>query len=202
MGFYQRTVLPKLVELPMQQRPIQRYREQLVPLARGRVLEVGVGSGLNLLLYADGVDEVIGIDPSEPSLDLARRCAEKAKIPVDLRLGSGTDLPLDSERIDTLVMTWTLCSIPEPLAALREKRRVLESNGTLLFIEQGLSPEPGVALATLPDTAVAPVAISIERSTIWFERQVSTSPSSRLNIQSGPRPMTYMYEGHAVPSGT
>src|SRR6185312_11819692 len=94
MGFYERKIVPKLIELAMRQGPIQRYRQGLVPLARGRVLEVGVGSGLNLPLYAKDVSEVVGIDPSEPLLDLARRRAVEASVPIDLRQGSATDLPL------------------------------------------------------------------------------------------------------------
>jgi ubiquinone/menaquinone biosynthesis C-methylase UbiE len=141
--------VPKLIELAMRQGPIQRYRQGLVPLARGRVLEVGVGSGLNLPLYTGAVREVIGVDPSEPLLDMARRRVSQAVVPIDLQRGSATDLPLESESVDTVVMTWTLCSIPDPLAALREMRRVLKPGGSMLFVEHGLSPEAGVARSTV-----------------------------------------------------
>jgi ubiquinone/menaquinone biosynthesis C-methylase UbiE len=202
MGFYQRTVVPKLIELAMRQEPIQRYRRRLVPLARGRVLEIGVGSGMNLPLYTEGVSEVIGVDPSEPLLDLARRRAAAATVPIDLKLGSGTDLPLDSESIDTLVMTWTLCSIPEPLAALREMRRVLKSGGTLLFIEHGLSPEPGVARwqhRLTPLWRRFAGGCHLDRKIDDLVRTAGFDLAQlKTEYSAGPRPMTYMYEGCAV----
>ena len=204
MGFYERTILPKLIELSMRQGPIQRYRQGLVPLARGRVLEVGVGSGLNLPLYAKGVSEVIGVDPSGPLLALARRRASEAVVPVDLRQGSATDLPLDSESIDTLVMTWTLCSIPEPLAALREIRRVLKPGGTMLFIEHGLSPDPGVArwqYRLTPLWRRFAGGCHLDRKIDDLVRVAGFDLAQlKTEYSPGPRPTTYMYEGRAVRS--
>src|SRR6185437_11796952 len=204
MGFYERTIVPKLIELAMRQGPIQRYRQGLVPLARGRVLEVGVGSGLNLPLYAKDVSEVVGIDPSEPLLDLARRRAVEASVPIDLRQGSATDLPLVSESIDTLVMTWTLCSIPEPLAALREMRRVLKPGGTMLFIEHGLSPQPGVARwqrRLTPLWRRFAGGCHLDRKIDDLVRTAGFDLARlKTEYSAGPRPMTYMYEGCAIRS--
>ena len=132
MNIYERWVLPTLLDLVMRQRQMQTYRRALVPAARGRVLEVGIGSGLNLPFYGSGVNTVVGLDPSERLLRMARRRAAKAKVLVDLMRASATEIPLDNDSIDTLVMTWTLCSIPDPLAALREMRRVLKPGGCFL----------------------------------------------------------------------
>ena len=106
--------------------------------ARGRVLEIGVGSGLNFPLYGKQVELVYGIDPSERLLSIARRRAAASGIPVELVLGSATAIPLTDDAVDSVVMTWTLCSIPDPLAALREMRRVLKPDGSLCFVEHGL----------------------------------------------------------------
>ena len=202
MGFYERTIVPKLIELAMRQGPIQRYRQGLVPLARGRVLEVGVGSGLNLPLYTGAVREVIGVDPSEPLLDMARRRVSQAVVPIDLQRGSATDLPLESESVDTVVMTWTLCSIPDPLAALREMRRVLKPGGSMLFVEHGLSPEPGVARwqhRLTPLWRRLAGGCHLDRN---IDALVRTAGFDLAQLQTGysqgPRPMTYMYEGRAL----
>jgi ubiquinone/menaquinone biosynthesis C-methylase UbiE len=202
MGFYERTIVPKLIELAMRQGPIQRYRQGLVPLARGSVLEVGVGSGLNLPLYTGAVREVIGVDPSEPLLDMARRRVSQAVVPIDLQRGSATDLPLESESVDTVVMTWTLCSIPDPLAALREMRRVLKPGGSMLFVEHGLSPEPGVARwqhRLTPLWRRLAGGCHLDRN---IDDLVRTAGFDLAQLQTGysqgPRPMTYMYEGRAL----
>ncbi len=144
MNFYDRWVLPPVLDLVMRQRQLKKYRRQVVAAASGRVLEVGVGSGLNFPLYGRQVEIVFGIDPSPRLLAIARRRAVTAGIHADLLLGSATAIPLADNTMDTVVMTWTLCSIPDPLTALGEMRRVLKPGGKLLFVEHGLSPEPKV----------------------------------------------------------
>jgi ubiquinone/menaquinone biosynthesis C-methylase UbiE len=106
------------------------------------VLEIGIGSGLNLPIYGSAVDQVYGIDPSPELLDRASK--QMIRVPVLLVRTSAEQLPFGPAAFDTLVMTWTLCSIPNPSAALAEMRRVLKPGGRLLFVEHGLSHEPGV----------------------------------------------------------
>ena len=144
MSFYEHWVLPPLLDLVMRQHQLGKYRWEVVAGARGRVLEIGVGSGLNLTLYEQQVEVVFGLDPSERLLSMAQRRAAEASVPADLILGSATNIPLENASVDTIVMTWTLCSISDPLPALREMRRVLKRDGALLFVEHGLSPEPAV----------------------------------------------------------
>jgi ubiquinone/menaquinone biosynthesis C-methylase UbiE len=144
MGFYQEHVLPRLIHLAMRQRDLAPYRSRVVGAAAGRVLEIGVGSGLNLPLYGAGVEQVIGLDPSPKLLAMASESKRRATAPVELVEGSAESIPLDDKSIDTAVTTWTLCSIPDAPRALREMRRVLKPGGHLLFVEHGRAPETGV----------------------------------------------------------
>jgi ubiquinone/menaquinone biosynthesis C-methylase UbiE len=144
VNFYDRWVLPPILDLVMRQRQLQKYRREVVAAANGRVLEVGVGSGLNFSLYGKQVEIVFGIDPSPRLLAIARRRAAAAGVRAEFLQGSATAIPFANNTVDTVLMTWTLCSIADPLAALREMRRVLKPDGKLLFVEHGLSPEPGI----------------------------------------------------------
>lgn len=145
MGFYDRVIFPRLMHVVMGFGELPEYRRKVVPAAEGRVLEVGIGSGLNAPLYTDRVDEVIGLDPNETLNRMAQQRVSGARVPIRVVNGSAEDMPLDTASFDTVVMTWTLCSIPDPVRALREMRRVLRPGGQLLFIEHGTAPDPSVA---------------------------------------------------------
>ena len=119
MKFYDRWVLPPILDLVMRQRQLQKYRREVVTAANGRVLEVGVGSGLNFSLYGKQVGIVFGIDPSRRLLTIARRRAIAAGVTAQFLQGSATAIPLADNAVDTVVMTWTLCSIADPFVALR-----------------------------------------------------------------------------------
>jgi ubiquinone/menaquinone biosynthesis C-methylase UbiE len=129
----------------MRNNALDPYRLSTIGNARGLVLAVGVGSGVNLALYGRGVDGVCAIDPSPELLLLARRRTMDVSVPVSLFRASAEDLPFAKAVFDTVVMTWTLCSVAHPLAALIEMRRVLKPGGKLLFVEHGRSPEPRIA---------------------------------------------------------
>ncbi len=144
-NFYDRHVLPRLIGCACGAGPIRRQRVKIVPRARGRVLELGIGGGLNLAFYdPNRVDSVTGIDPS----DSLRRLAEAAPRPANLRVeivaGQAEALPFDNQSFDTVVCTFTLCSVHTPAAVLAEARRVLKCSGTFLYSEHGLSPDPEV----------------------------------------------------------
>jgi ubiquinone/menaquinone biosynthesis C-methylase UbiE len=113
----------------MRQRNLAAYRHRVVPAAEGRVLEVGIGSGLNLPLYTRKAESVIGLDPSPKLLSMARRAARPTSIPVDFIEGSTEAIPLEDRSVDTVVTTWTLCSIPDASRSLGEMRRVLTPAG-------------------------------------------------------------------------
>jgi ubiquinone/menaquinone biosynthesis C-methylase UbiE len=144
-GLYERFVLPLLTNWAMRSDELLTYRRRLASIASGHVLEVGIGSGLNLPLYTPAVDCVIGIDPSSPLLQRAGALAASANHPVQLVRASAEAIPLKDNSIDTIVMTWTLCSISDASAALREMHRVLKSSGQLLFVEHGLASDQRVA---------------------------------------------------------
>jgi ubiquinone/menaquinone biosynthesis C-methylase UbiE len=135
-------VVPVLVEKACRSRAILEERTRWIPRAHGDVLEVGIGSGLNLAFYGTDVMRVTGVDPS-PQL-LAKARTRIGRTPVDLVEASAELLPFDAHSFDSAVVTYSLCSIPDPVRALAEVRRVLRPGGELVFVEHGLAPEPRV----------------------------------------------------------
>ena len=144
MGIYKSLIVPRLIDLAMRNTRLAGYRHATISAATGRVLEIGVGSGLNLPIYGAAVDQVDGIDLSPELLHRASERMGDVRVPVSLVRASAEQLPFADTAFDTLVMTWTLCSIPNPSAALTEMRRVLRPGGRLMFVEHGLSPEPRI----------------------------------------------------------
>ena len=129
MSFYRRHVVPRLVHLAMRQKPLLPFRRRVIGAAQGRVLEIGIGSGLNLPLYGPAVRSVIGLEPSPELLRMARRrCG--ISVPVEFLDASAEAIPLDDKSVDAVVTTWTLCTIPDVRCALAEMRRVLRDGRT------------------------------------------------------------------------
>ena len=144
-GWYERFVLPRLTNLACGLEQIGNQRRRIVPEARGRVVEIGFGSGLNIPFYdRSRVESLWGLDPSHDMLGLARERAAGAPFPVTLLEAPGEAIPLDSGSMDTAVSTYTLCTIPDPVQALREVARVLKPGGRLLFAEHGRAPDLSV----------------------------------------------------------
>ncbi|MFA5119541.1 class I SAM-dependent methyltransferase [Zavarzinia sp.] len=145
MGLYERHVVPRLINFACGTKPIRYQRKKVVPQASGVVLEIGIGTGLNLPFYDPAkVTRVIGLDPSEESWKIAGRRAKSVSFPVDFIGLPGERIPLDDASVDTVVMTYSLCTIPDPVAALDGIRRVLKPGGQLLFCEHGEAPDHGV----------------------------------------------------------
>lgn len=141
-NFYDRHVLPRLIGCACGAGPIRRQRVKIVPRAKGRVLELGVGGGLNLAFYdPDRVQSVTGVDPSEGLRRLAEAAPRPATLKVEILAGEAEALPFDTGSFDTVVCTFTLCSVYTPAAVLAEARRVLKPNGAFLYSEHGLSPD-------------------------------------------------------------
>jgi ubiquinone/menaquinone biosynthesis C-methylase UbiE len=145
MGVYSEFVLPHLVHFACGLKPIMRQREKVVPLAQGCVLEIGVGSGLNLPYYDAGkVSKVIGLDPSPEMTRKAARAARRAHVDVEFIDAPAESIPLASASVDTALVTYALCTIPQTAPALREIARVLRPGGRLVFCEHGLAPDTNV----------------------------------------------------------
>ncbi|MEE4204136.1 MAG: class I SAM-dependent methyltransferase [Halieaceae bacterium] len=145
MGLYDRYVLPRLVTCACGTRPILKQRQKIVPRARGTVLEIGLGGGHNLPHYAvEAIERVIGVDPCEASWQLAQPKVNAVPFDVDFLAASAEDIPLPEHSVDAVLMTFSLCTIPDPMAALAEARRVLKPGGELVFCEHGKAPDPDV----------------------------------------------------------
>jgi len=142
MGFYEKHILPGCLDLACGVKPITRQREKVVPHAQGVVLEIGIGSGQNLPHYnPDKVTKIIGVDPDEHIWKRSARRREACRIDID-RIGlSGEDIPLEKNSADTVVVTYSLCTIPDPVKALHEMKRILKPGGKILFSEHGKAPD-------------------------------------------------------------
>lgn len=181
-----------------------RLRAAWIPHARGEVLEVGIGSGLNLPFYSAEVQRVYGVDPS---VELQRMATKRAGVRAAVTFftqSAEQPLPLADASVDTIVLTWTLCSIPQPSRALQEMRRVLRPGGSLIFVEHGRARDSRVAawqdrltplwkhigggchLNRQPDALIAAARFDIVRLQTGYLR--------------GPRPMTFTYQGFARPA--
>jgi ubiquinone/menaquinone biosynthesis C-methylase UbiE len=202
MGLYQDCVLPFLIHLSMSNRQLADYRRRTVAAAHGRVLEIGIGSGLNLSLYGREVSAIYGIDPSAKLLERAAK--QQPRKPVLVRASAET-APFEDGTFDAIVTTWTLCSIPDVLSALREMQRLLRRDGRLLFVEHGLARDRAVArwqnrltpcwkcvaggchLNRKIDDLIVAAGFRIEHLETGYMR--------------GRNPFAYMYEGVARPTG-
>jgi ubiquinone/menaquinone biosynthesis C-methylase UbiE len=201
MSLYGSLIVPRLLDRVMRNHRLATYRKQAIGEARGVVIEVGVGSGLNLPFYGPAVSCVVALDPSPELLRLADKRIEDALVPVSLLQASAEQLPLADAAFDTVVMTWALCSIPDPVSALTEMRRVLKPGGQLLFVEHGISPEPSVArwqrwltpcwrhigggchLDRKTDDLIGAAGFSIDTLDTGYMK--------------GPKPWTFMFQGRA-----
>jgi ubiquinone/menaquinone biosynthesis C-methylase UbiE len=202
MGFYQNRVLPRLIDLSMHNSELRPYRERLLSAAAGRVLEIGIGSGVNLPFYGPRVTQIVALEPLPGLLEMARRAAKGQQLSLELISASAENIPLPDHEFDTIVTTWTLCSIPGVSAALREMLRVMKPTGQMLFVEHGQAPEESVRRWQDRLTPVwkrigggchlnRPIRELVEGAGFRIEQLQS-------GYMRGPKPMTYMYEGRAV----
>ena len=200
MSLYAKYVLPRIIDLAMSNPETRHLRAAWIPQARGEVLEVGIGSGLNLAFYSTEVKCVYGVDPSVELQRMARK--RLGSIDVEfLSQSAEKPLPLADASIDTVVLTWTLCSIADPQTALREMKRVLKASGKLIFVEHGHAPDPDVAvwqdrLTPLWKRIGGGCHLNRRIDEIMKEAGFQISELTTSYIP-GPRPMTYTYQGVA-----
>jgi ubiquinone/menaquinone biosynthesis C-methylase UbiE len=202
VDFYDERILPHLVDLTMRNRRLIPYRKRVISAAKGRVLEIGVGSGLNLPLYSPHVREIVGLEPAPRLLAMSRQLASRLLLPVKFIEGSAESIPLEDGSIDTVVTTWTLCTIPGVLQALYEMRRVLSPDGELLFVEHGLAPDDNVRkwqdwLTPAWKRIGGGCHLNRPIRTI-VETADFTITHLETGYMKGPKPMTFLYEGRAT----
>lgn len=204
MGLYRRYVVPTLTDLAMRNRVARAERPRWVPRAAGVVLEVGVGSGLNLTVYGPRTQKLYALDPSEELLRMARPRAEGRSFPVEFLCRSAEAIPLGDRTVDSVVATWTLCTIPDPARALEEMRRVLRAEGRLIFVEHGRAPDPDVARwqdRLTPVWRRVSGGCHLNRP---IDRLLAEGGLDVLEMEAGytagPRVGAYLYRGVARPS--
>lgn len=145
MNIYDRYVLPTFLNLACGTKPILKQREKVVPLAEGRVLEIGMGSGINIPYYdPNKVEMVWGLEPSEGMRQKARKNLKKAHFEIEWLDLPSEEIPLEDNAADTILLTYTLCTIPDWQSALEQMRRVLKPNGKLIFCEHGQAPDESI----------------------------------------------------------
>lgn len=203
MGFYQDRILPRLIDRALRQRDLAAYRSRVIPAAEGRVLEIGVGSGLNLPFYAPAAKSLIGLDPSVQLLAMARQAARRASATIEFINSSAETIPLYNRSVDTVVSTWTLCSVSDAIRALGEMRRVLRPSGKFIFVEHGYAPDtnirwwqdhltPGWKRLSGGCHLNRAIGELIEKAGFRIERLDA-------GYMRGRNPLTFMYEGTARP---
>jgi ubiquinone/menaquinone biosynthesis C-methylase UbiE len=201
VNVYEQYVLPRLIHWVGSSKIATAERRKFIPLASGTVLEVGIGSGLNLPFYGPQVHRLYALDPSRELWKMARQRVREAPFPVEFLAASAERIPLEDMSVDTVVTTWTLCTIPNPLKALTDMRRVLKPEGRLIFVEHGRSPDPGVLTW---QNRLTPVWKRIAGG-CHLNRQIDDLIADtgfdiaqiERGYSRGPKPMTYLYKGLA-----
>ena len=146
MSFYNKYILPKVLNCTCASKPINYQRDKIVPLAEGVVLDIGIGSGLNIPFYnKTKIKQLYGLDPSKELLDIAKSVAKKENLEIEFLECGAESIPLPDKSIDTVLITYTMCTIPDVALSNSEIIRVLKDDGKLLFCEHGLAPDKNIA---------------------------------------------------------
>lgn len=203
MKIYQHYILPKLINLSMQNKAAMAERARFLPLASGTVLEVGIGSGLNIPFYNREVEKLYALDPSLELWKMARRRVDHATFPVKFIASSGEYIPMEDGKFDAVVTTWTLCTIPHAVIALKEMKRVLKPGGRLIFVEHGRSPDRGVLawqnrLNPFWNRIGGGCNLNRKIDDLIVEAGFRITQIEKA-YSRGPKPFAYLYKGLAQP---
>lgn len=201
MGFYSDQILPRMTHWLMRAGPITELRQRALAGAVGSVLEIGFGSGLNLPHYPPEVRGLMMVEPSAVARAIAARAIAQAPFPTDFVGLGGQRLVLETETVDCAVSTWTLCTIPDAGRALEELARVLKPGGRFLFVEHGLSPDPGVAkwqhrLDGLQGKIAGGCHLDRNMETLIGASPLKIERLDKFYV-NGPKTHAYMYLGEA-----
>lgn len=203
MGLYGRYVLPHLINLAMQNKAATAERARYVPLAGGRVLEVGAGSALNLPFYGGDVEQLVALEPSRELWELGRKRRAAARFPIEFIPASAEAIPARDGTFDTVVLTWTLCTVAEPEKALAEIARVLRPTGRLIFVEHGRAPDQNIAAwQDRFNPLWRPIAggCNMNRAAdALIEGHGFAITQIEEGYVPGPRILSYLYRGIAAP---
>ena len=202
MGFYSQKIFPYLLDWSLSDSTFNQYRQEVLAEVEGEVLEIGFGTGLNLSFYPDAINEIITVDNNPGVHKLAQKRIDKSSITVDHRILSGENLPMSDNSFDSVVSTWTLCSIEKVEQAVNEIHRVLKPGGKFFFIEHCLSNEPSIQTwqnRLNPIQNVIADGCNLNRNI----RSIVKQQFSQLNVEEfyadkTPKFMGYMYKGVAV----
>jgi len=202
MGFYDTWLMPRLCHLAMRSKRLLPARQRVVGAAEGDVLEIGAGSGLNFPCYGPSARRVFALEPSPQLIEMARRAARQARLPAAFLEASAEQIPLDARSVDSIVMTWVGCSIPNVEAALREMRRVLRPGGRLLFVEHGRSPDRNVERW---QERLNPYWQRLSGGCHLTRRVTDQMPAAGFRVEQletgylgEPKVLTFLYEGSAT----
>lgn len=202
MGFYSRVILPYCMDWAMSDPIFSQYRKEILSEVSGEVLEIGFGTGLNLLYYPSDIQKLVTVDPNPGMNRLAQKRIEASKITVDNRVLSGENLPFADNSFDSVVSTWTLCSIPKVEQAVEEIYRVLKSGGKFYFIEHGLSNEPKVQVwqnRLTPIQKIIADGCHLNRNIRQIvEKQFKNLTVEEFYAPDSPKIAGYLYKGVAI----
>ncbi|MCP3919059.1 MAG: class I SAM-dependent methyltransferase [bacterium] len=206
MGLYADHILPRGIAFAMGSEHCRELRPTCVGEARGRVLELGFGAGHNVAHYTDAVTELIALEPSSVARKLAHARVSAAGFPVTFAGLDGASVPLDDASVDTVVSTWTLCTIPDRGGALSEVVRVLKPGGRFLFLEHGLSADPKLArwqrrLNRIQMCFAGGCRLDVDIGAVVEESALRVERIEEFHMRGGPKVATYMYRGAATRDG-
>jgi ubiquinone/menaquinone biosynthesis C-methylase UbiE len=204
MGFYGDEVLPRITNVLLANPEFRKIRQRVATGLSGQVLEVGFGSGLNVPFYPSGVERVLAVEPATAGRKLAAKRVAASMVPVEYVGLDGASLPLESESVDHVLITWTMCTIPDVENALCEMRRVLRSGGQMHFVEHGRSPDPKVArrqdqLNPVQRWWAGGCNLNRRIDRLVTEAGFETTVLENFYMK-GPKFTSYMYEGVATKS--
>lgn len=204
--WYERNLLPYLLDLACSVSPIRKQRMKVIPQAEGKVLEIGIGTGLNMPFYdTSRVKLIVGVDPGLRMHKLALKRSLQAGLNVELIGLSAERIPVEDASFDSVVCTYTLCTIPDPLMALKEMRRALKPGGKLLFSEHGKAPQAHVEkwqTRLQPYWQKVAGGCKLDRDIPALLEEAGFSPHVQSRYLPGPKVLSYHYWGEAVASNS
>jgi ubiquinone/menaquinone biosynthesis C-methylase UbiE len=202
MGFYSQVIFPRLLDWSMAGPDMAKYRQEVLAQVQGEVLEIGFGTGLNLPYYPKQIQKITTVDVNPGVNQLAQKRIQESSITVDNRVLNGEKLPMADGTFDSVVSTWTLCSIANVDQAIQEIYRVLKPGGRFFFIEHGLSEDPGVQIwqhRLNPIQKVIGDGCHLDRDIqTLVKKQFQDVKVEQFDMEHAPKTHGHLYQGIAT----